>query len=95
MQIIIFQLLYENIYFIYKDYSYFIDNLTYRLASINVLCVKIFQAIALNNNLIDDKTNNKLLIIQSTTLSTLLSILKADLTAQKSTNIYKKNEQGK
>lgn len=48
-------------YFIYKDYSCFIDNLTYRLASINVLCVKIFQAIALNNNLIDDKTNNKLL----------------------------------
>ena len=49
------------LYFIYKDYSHFIDNLTYRLASINVLCVKIFQAIALNNNLIDDKTNNKLL----------------------------------
>jgi len=49
------------LYFIYKDYSCFIDNITYRLASINILCVKIFQAIALNNNLIDDKTNNKLL----------------------------------
>jgi hypothetical protein len=43
------------------DYSYFIDKITYRLANSNILYVKIFQAIALNNNLIDDKTNNKLL----------------------------------
>lgn len=48
-------------YVIYKDYSFFIENITQRLASINILYVKIFQAIALNNNLIDDKTNNKLL----------------------------------
>ena len=48
-------------YAIYKDYSLFIENITHRLASINILYVKIFQAFALNNNLIDDKTNNKLL----------------------------------
>jgi len=50
------------LYFIYKDYSLFIEKITHRLASINILYVKIFQAIALNNNLIDDKTNNKLLV---------------------------------
>ena len=48
-------------YAIYKDYSIFIENITHRLASINILYVKLFQAFALNNNLIDDKTNNKLL----------------------------------
>jgi hypothetical protein len=32
-----------------------------RLSSINILCVKVFQAIALNNSLIDEKINNKLL----------------------------------
>ena len=49
------------IYGIFRDYSFFIDRLTMRLAAINILYVKIFQAFALNNNLIDDKTNNKLL----------------------------------
>ena len=48
-------------YYISKDYSNFIDRLTQRLASINILYVKVFQAIALNNSLIDDKINNKLL----------------------------------
>ena len=48
-------------YAIFKDYSSFIDRLTIRLSSINILYVKIFQAFALNNNLIDDKINNKLL----------------------------------
>ena len=48
-------------YFIYKDFSYFIKRTTHRLASINILYVKLFQAIALNNSLIDDKINNKLL----------------------------------
>lgn len=43
------------------DYSLFIDRLTMRLASINILYVKVFQAFALNNSLIDDATNNKLL----------------------------------
>lgn len=48
-------------YAIFRDFSHFIDNLATRLASINILYVKIFQAIALNNSLIDEKTNNKLL----------------------------------
>ena len=49
------------LYGIFQDYSFFIDRLSMRLASINILYVKIFQAVALNNSLIDDKTNNKLL----------------------------------
>ena len=48
-------------YFIFKDYSSFIERLTKKLSSINILYVKVFQAIALNNSLIDDKTNNQLL----------------------------------
>jgi predicted unusual protein kinase regulating ubiquinone biosynthesis (AarF/ABC1/UbiB family) len=49
------------IYGFFQDYSLFIDRLSMRLASINILYVKIFQAFALNNRLIDDKTNNKLI----------------------------------
>jgi predicted unusual protein kinase regulating ubiquinone biosynthesis (AarF/ABC1/UbiB family) len=49
------------IYSVFQDYYFFIDRLSMRLASINILYVKIFQAFALNNSLIDDKTNNKLL----------------------------------
>ena len=49
------------IYAVFRDYSFFIDRLSIRLSSINILYVKIFQAFALNNSLIDDKTNNKLL----------------------------------
>ena len=49
------------IYAIFRDYSFFIDRLSIRLASINMLYVKIFQAFALNNSLIDDKINNNLL----------------------------------
>ena len=49
------------LYSVFRDYSSFIDRLSMRLASINILYVKIFQAFALNNSLIDDKTNNKLL----------------------------------
>jgi ubiquinone biosynthesis protein len=48
-------------YFIYKDFPYFITRISHRLASINILYVKIFQAIASNNSIIDDKINNKLL----------------------------------
>jgi predicted unusual protein kinase regulating ubiquinone biosynthesis (AarF/ABC1/UbiB family) len=48
-------------YYIYSDYSSFVERVTKRLASINILYVKMFQAIALNNNLINDKMNNKLL----------------------------------
>ena len=49
------------LYGIFGDYLSFIDHITTRLASINILYVKVFQAIASNNSLIDDKTNNKIL----------------------------------
>ncbi len=49
------------LYCIFNDYSYFIDRITMRLTSINILYVKMFQAFALNNSLIDDTINNKLL----------------------------------
>ena len=49
------------IYLIYNDFSSFVERLALGLSSINILCVKIFQAFALNNSLIDEKTNNKLL----------------------------------
>lgn len=49
------------IYCVFNDYSFFIDRLTMRLASINILYVKVFQAFALNNSLIDDTMNSKLL----------------------------------
>jgi predicted unusual protein kinase regulating ubiquinone biosynthesis (AarF/ABC1/UbiB family) len=48
-------------YFFYKDLNYFVTRISHRLASINILYVKIFQAIASNNNLINDKINNQLL----------------------------------
>lgn len=48
-------------YCFFCDYLSFIDRITRRLAVINILYVKIFQAIALNNNVIDNKINNKLL----------------------------------
>lgn len=48
-------------YLLYKNYDETIDNLTNRLAAINILYVKIFQAIALNNQFIDEQTNAKLL----------------------------------
>jgi len=56
--IILFELF---LYGLFKNYDSFIDRLTHKLSSINILYVKIFQAFALNNALIDDKTNNKLL----------------------------------
>jgi len=49
------------LYMIFRDYNSFIDRITRHLVSINILCVKVFQAVALNNSLIDDKINNKLL----------------------------------
>jgi predicted unusual protein kinase regulating ubiquinone biosynthesis (AarF/ABC1/UbiB family) len=48
-------------YAIFRDFTIFIDNLANRLSAINILYVKMFQAIALNNSLIDEKTNNKLM----------------------------------
>lgn len=50
-----------GLFCLFKDYTLFIDRLTLMLADINLLYVKLFQAFALNNSLIDDATNNKLL----------------------------------
>lgn len=49
------------LYFICRDFNSSIDCITQRLASLNILYVKLFQAIALNNCFIDDQVNNKLL----------------------------------
>jgi predicted unusual protein kinase regulating ubiquinone biosynthesis (AarF/ABC1/UbiB family) len=49
------------IYAIFRDYSSFVDRVTMRLSYINILYVKLFQAFALNNSLIDEDTNRKLL----------------------------------
>ena len=49
------------LYKIFNNFETFVDNLTHKLANINILYVKMFQAFALNNSLIDDKINNKLL----------------------------------
>ena len=49
------------LYIWFRDYSYFINRLTARLASVNILYVKAFQAVALNNNLISENLNNQLL----------------------------------
>jgi predicted unusual protein kinase regulating ubiquinone biosynthesis (AarF/ABC1/UbiB family) len=48
-------------YFIFKDYTDFIDGITTRLSCVNILYVKLFQAIALNNKMIDDKINTRLI----------------------------------
>lgn len=44
-----------------KDYNLFIARFTKRLASVNILYVKVFQSLALNNNIINHKINNELL----------------------------------
>jgi predicted unusual protein kinase regulating ubiquinone biosynthesis (AarF/ABC1/UbiB family) len=49
------------LYLWFRNYSILIDRLSLRLSSLNILYVKIFQAFALNNSLIDEKTNNKLI----------------------------------
>uniref|UniRef100_A0A6C0HPZ7 ABC1 atypical kinase-like domain-containing protein n=1 Tax=viral metagenome TaxID=1070528 RepID=A0A6C0HPZ7_9ZZZZ len=48
-------------YFIKRDYRGFIQNVAKNLAQKNILYVKMFQAISLNNNLIDDTMNSELL----------------------------------
>lgn len=45
----------------FKNKITLINNITYKLSKINILYVKIFQGIALNNNLIDETMNNELL----------------------------------
>ncbi|MFY7729925.1 MAG: AarF/UbiB family protein [Flavobacterium sp.] len=48
-------------YVMNRDYEQMIDRVTVRLAAINMLYVKVFQAIALNQHLIDDRINRRLL----------------------------------
>lgn len=48
-------------YFIKRDYNIFIQNVAKKLSQKNILYVKMFQAISLNNNLIDDTMNRELL----------------------------------
>jgi len=49
------------LYFLTKNYDLFINRFTKRLASINILYVKVFQSLALNNSIINNKVNNELL----------------------------------
>ena len=44
-----------------NNFSKFIETLTYRLSSTNILYVKLFQAISLNNHFIDEKTSNEII----------------------------------
>ena len=48
-------------YYLFGDFSNLIDNLSDKLSKKNILYVKIFQACALNNNILNDEINNKLL----------------------------------
>ena len=45
----------------FKKLDEFVDRLTLKLSSINILYVKTFQAFALNNSLIDDHVNSRLM----------------------------------
>jgi predicted unusual protein kinase regulating ubiquinone biosynthesis (AarF/ABC1/UbiB family) len=49
------------LYYIFKNYEKCIHNLTVRLSKKNILYVKIFQAFALNNNIINEQIHNNLL----------------------------------
>ena len=48
-------------YMVFRDYDAVIERITCKLASLNILCVKVFQAFALNNSLIDVNLNNHLI----------------------------------
>lgn len=49
------------LYILFCDFDSFIERVALRLASVNILYVKIFQAVAFNNNFIGEKTNNTLI----------------------------------
>lgn len=49
------------IYAVVGDPELLVDALSQRLSSINLLCVKVFQALALNASLIDERTSRRLL----------------------------------
>jgi len=48
-------------YLVSNNYNAFIKNIAYRLSKKNILYIKIFQAISLNNHIIDNVMNNELL----------------------------------
>jgi len=50
-----------GLYFLTRNYNSFITRFTKRLALINILYVKVFQSLALNNSIISEKMNNELL----------------------------------
>jgi len=50
-----------GLYFFTRNYDSFIMRITKRLASSNILYVKVFQSFALNNSIMNDKMNNELL----------------------------------
>jgi predicted unusual protein kinase regulating ubiquinone biosynthesis (AarF/ABC1/UbiB family) len=64
----LFQVLYifakESFFYFFftQNYKTYIYSITTQLAKINILCVKIFQSLALNNKLFDSEINNHLLI---------------------------------
>ena len=43
------------------NYNKMIENITHKLCQLNILYVKVFQAFALNNNIIDENMNNMLM----------------------------------
>lgn len=47
-------------YLYYGNFDYFVDGLTSNLISVNILYVKMFQAIAFNNGFISDALNEKM-----------------------------------
>lgn len=49
------------LYLLFNNWSSYVQRLATGLASVNILYVKVFQAIASNNNLIDELTNSELL----------------------------------
>ena len=51
----------KYIFWQHQSYEAFIVSITNKLIQINILYVKLFQAFALNNNIIDDKINNTLI----------------------------------
>ena len=48
-------------YYVFKNQDKLVNNLTKRLAYQNILCVKIFQAFALNNNIFSEQKTNYLI----------------------------------
>ena len=48
-------------YYVFKNQDKLVNNLTKRLAYQNILCVKIFQAFALNNNIFSEQKINYLI----------------------------------